>query len=128
MKQLVLIVVMWRIELRIIPLAKCMSIANIVITVIVNIETGGSMKLFKIYTENKNYNAIVAILKTACFDGFTITKAEGHFGSDVEHSLVIDIVTDDWQAVESVAYTIKKTNKQHSVLVVRFLCDIRLSV
>lgn len=81
--------------------------------------------LYRIYTENKNYDAVISAVKTACFNGFTVIKAEGHFDDEKEHALIIDIVADDYQAVESVAYTIKKMNKQKEVLVVTVPCTVK---
>lgn len=79
--------------------------------------------LYKICTENKNYDSIVNLVAEK-FTGFTIIKVDGHWTGGSEHSLIIEIVTPDGQGdgatrdkVEHLAYAIKKLNDQESVLV-----------
>ena len=81
--------------------------------------------LYRIYTENKNYEAIEAMAGTYFPDGFTISKAEGYWLGGHEHSLIIDIVTDDKQSVFDLAWNIKKNNAQDDVLVVTVPCDVK---
>ena len=83
--------------------------------------------LYKIYTENKNYDTIMSILHVHLGPkaGFTVVRTEGHYGGKIEHGLVIDVVYHDMCAIQSAAYDIKKTNKQESVLVVAVPCEAK---
>lgn len=76
------------------------------------------MKLYRIYTENKNYDEVMEIASKS-FKGFTVMKAEGYWRGIPEHGLVIEILADESEAdnVTVVAYNIKKFNAQESVLV-----------
>lgn len=75
------------------------------------------MKLFKLYTENKNYDEVVKLARMYFPDGFTITKAEGFYDDKHEHSLVIDVVTDRDHHVYDLAWDVMKMNDQKTVLV-----------
>ncbi|HUW45765.1 MAG TPA: hypothetical protein VMW50_08215 [Dehalococcoidia bacterium] len=74
------------------------------------------MKLYRICTENIGY---AWITKTVAehFESFTIIKAEGYWHGHSEHSLIIEIVTDDYDSIIKLSYRIKKENRQESVLV-----------
>ncbi|KKK51353.1 hypothetical protein LCGC14_3115790 [marine sediment metagenome] len=74
--------------------------------------------LYRIITENKNYDHIVEIVKVY-FTGFTIIKAQGYWKNTAEHSLIIEIVTDkaNRNQIDHIAYNIKKRNEQQAVLV-----------
>ena len=74
--------------------------------------------LYRIYTENKNQQAIEKIVSKA-FEGFTIFKAKGFWRLQAEKSLIIEIEspTIDREAVNKIAKDIKESNKQESVLV-----------
>ncbi len=79
------------------------------------------MKLYRIYTENKNKAEIIDILKV--LDGFTILEATGYWlGSQpyflVEASLVIErLGYDDKELINRIAEEIKSLNQQESVIV-----------
>lgn len=78
------------------------------------------MKLFRIYTENKDRKAIeleVGLL----FPGFTILQATGHWQGTREYSLVIEILAPwtDEPLIHTVARQIRARNKQQAVLVTR---------
>ena len=85
------------------------------------------MKLFKLYTENKDYDKIMRILYTHLGNksGFTVTRTEGHYEGKMEHGLVIDIMSAHVSVIYAAAYDIKKVNKQKSVLVVAIPCEVK---
>ena len=74
--------------------------------------------LYRIYTENKNQQAIEKIVSKA-FEGFTIFKAKGFWRLQEEKSLIIEIEAPGIgrDAVNKIAKKIKESNKQESVLV-----------
>lgn len=75
------------------------------------------MRLFKIYTENKFYDKTIELMGSYFPNGFTVTIGMGVYGGDKEHSIIIDIVTDNEQHVYDLAWDICKANGQKSVLV-----------
>lgn len=83
------------------------------------------MKLFKIYTEDKNREQIEEILSIG-FDGFTVIRAKGFYEGASENALVIEIYTDNAELVRALASTIRRRNKQDSVLVAAFDVDAEL--
>ena len=74
------------------------------------------MKLFKIYTEDKDQEVIEKILNVA-FSGFTIIKTTGHYKHQKENALIIEILTDDVELVNAIVQQIKKHNEQESILI-----------
>ena len=75
--------------------------------------------LYRIYTENKNYDFIVETV-SLYFDGFTIIKTEGYWKGQPEHGLVREIITgkdSDISKVYDLAWDIRKMNEQQAVLV-----------
>ena len=51
------------------------------------------MRLFRIYTENKNYDSIIKPILEMTFDGFTVFRGEGNWKGTGEQSLLIEIYT-----------------------------------
>lgn len=85
--------------------------------------------LYRLFTENKNYDQIK---KLVCqhFDGATIIKAEGIWQGESEHSLIIEIEINSpvafYRRIETLCYAIKKLNQQDKILVQRIESDSRL--
>lgn len=76
------------------------------------------MKLYRVCTENKNYNDILDYLDKHFPDGYTVIHANGAWQSKREKSLVIEIVgTQQAPKIESFAYWLRKQNKQQAVMV-----------
>lgn len=73
--------------------------------------------LYRIYTENTNYTKILELVKSYFPEGFMILTGEGCSDGKQEHSLTVDVITNDQNRVLDLAYNIKKANKQNSVLV-----------
>ena len=78
------------------------------------------MKLYRVCTENKNYQDITKYLDEHFPNGYTIINANGAWQGVREKSLVIEIVgnisdTDD--KIQKLAYWLKKYNSQQAVLV-----------
>jgi len=78
------------------------------------------MKLYKICTENKNYEAILDRLDSQFPDGYTIINANGAWQGKREKSLIIEVVSDA-PSIESdigkLCYWLKKYNEQEAILV-----------
>jgi len=76
------------------------------------------MKTFRIYTENKNKDAINKIVSKS-FNAFTTYDAIGFWKSTQERSLIIEVITESKNAnkIKHVAQEIKKENKQEAVLI-----------
>lgn len=78
------------------------------------------MKLYRICTENKNYQDVCQYLDEHFPDGYTIINANGAWQGVREKSLVIEI-TGTWQnisiKIEKLAYWLKKYNNQQAILV-----------
>lgn len=83
------------------------------------------MKLYKIYTENKNRHELEKCIYRY-FDCFTITQAAGHWLGHHEHSVIIDIVTNKESEVYDMVWDIRKLLNQESVLVVAVPCESKL--
>lgn len=82
--------------------------------------------LYRICTENKNYEDIVKLV-SRYFDGFTVIKTEGYWKGQKEHSLIIEIVSDakdTEQKIGKIIFDIKRMNKQESVLVEKIECTV----
>jgi len=92
-------------------------------------EMGETMKLYRIFTENKNYAAITDRLDIQFPDGYTIINANGAWQGQREKSLIIEIVSDS-PSIESdigkLAYWLKKYNEQDVVLLEVIECGSRL--
>jgi len=84
----------------------------------------GPKTLFSIYTEDKNFDGIVAEVHKE-FDGATFTRADGSFKGVQEKACVIQVIgfESNRGAVERVAYDIKKLNDQESVLITAQLLE-----
>jgi len=87
------------------------------------------MKLHRICTENKNYEAILDRLDMQFPGGYTIINANGAWQGKREKSLIIEVVSDA-PSIESdigkLAYWLKKYNEQETVLVQVIEIDSRL--
>jgi len=82
------------------------------------------MKIYRVYTENKNYENILQYLN-ANFDGYTIFNTLGIWHGIREKSLCIEIADATIESVEKFAYFLKKHNKQESVLIQIIDADIK---
>ena len=87
------------------------------------------MKLYRVITENKNYQDILIYLMEHKLDA-TIIQANGLWQGKAEKSIVIEIVLCDEsvgrtsEVVEKLVYFIKKHNKQDKVLLQILNADI----
>ena len=75
------------------------------------------MKLYRVCTENKNYNDILDYLDEHFPDGYTIINANGAWQGIREKSLIVEVMSEHNNAIESLAYWLRKHNKQQAVLV-----------
>jgi alpha/beta superfamily hydrolase len=77
--------------------------------------------MFLIFTEKSKPIHKVNIVKAVSreFDGFTISDSLGFWKGSAEKSCIIILVTENQDAVNSVAEEIKLLNKQECVLVVK---------
>lgn len=78
------------------------------------------MKLYRVCTENKNYENIVNYLDQHFPDGYTIINANGAWQGQREKSLIIEIVSNKPYAESSIGklcYWLKKYNEQDAVMV-----------
>lgn len=78
------------------------------------------MKLYRILTENKNYQGIIAQLQLRGIDA-TIIQSNGLWQGKAEKSIVIEILrwpnnNHDTSNIESFIYWLKKHNKQDKIL------------
>lgn len=83
------------------------------------------MRLYRIYTENKN-RAKVEEIANAWFDAYTIVEATGYWKGTREPSLILEFLTDKASTVRVVAQLIKGHNAQEAVLVVSSEVDSEL--
>jgi hypothetical protein len=77
------------------------------------------MKVYRIYTENKNLGAIKKNLSKT-FEGYTIIKTSGIWKGKEEESIIIEIVSsnpNELSYIQAFAETIKRFNQQDSVLI-----------
>ena len=72
--------------------------------------------MFRILTEDKNRDGILAILDSYV-DGYTLSESIGAWKGIQEKSLAIDFVDVPRGTVESIARIIKKRNDQDAVLI-----------
>lgn len=83
------------------------------------------MKVFRIYTENKNPERLKELI-SICFDGFTVIKTKGFWKGVPENALLIEIYTENVELIRALASAIKKNNKQEAVLVTSTDVDFQL--
>lgn len=85
--------------------------------------------LIRILTENKNYSDIKKLTRQN-FPSATFIKAEGMWDSTIEHSLIIEIDSNNIAMAENraekLAYSIKKLNHQQAVLVQHIQCESKM--
>ena len=83
------------------------------------------MKVFRIYTENKNESKLKELI-SICFDGFTVIRTKGFWNGVPENALLIEIYTENAELIRALAGAIKKNNKQENVLVTSAPVDFEL--
>ena len=87
------------------------------------------MKLYRIVTENKNYNDILVYLMEHKLDA-TIIQANGLWQGRAEKSIVIEIVINSpvalYRAIENLVFWLKKHNKQEAVMLQVLDADVKL--
>ena len=84
----------------------------------------GFTMLHRIITENKNYDQIKKLICDSGINGATLIKADGLWQGKTEHSLIIEIdIANGDNQIESLAFQIKKLNKQDKVLVQQIHCN-----
>ncbi len=85
--------------------------------------------LYRIFTENKNYQGVVDIVSSH-HDGFTIIKSDGYWKKEAEHSLIIEIDINSpvaiYATIPKICFAIKKLNKQDKILVQKINCESQL--
>jgi hypothetical protein len=82
------------------------------------------MKLFRIYTEDKNYDSVILPILNVNIDGFSVYRGEGFWKGTKEKSLLIEVYTKDKNLIRLIAERIKRGNWQESVLVTETECKI----
>lgn len=88
------------------------------------------MKLYRVLTENVNYQDILQYLDDHFPDGYTIVQANGAWQGQREKSLIIEILACKLTimlqpAIDGLAYWLKKHNKQEAVLVEIINVDVQ---
>jgi hypothetical protein len=83
-------------------------------------------RLFRIYTENKNYERVILPLLDTAFDGFTCYRGEGYWRGEKEPSLLIEVYTNNRHLIHAIAERIKHHNKQEAVLITETDCTVEL--
>ena len=81
--------------------------------------------LYRIFTENKNYDATMKLTLAYFPKGFTVHKTEGYWEKGHEHSIVIEVAYNNAQHVYDLAWDIMKDNEQKTVLVVAIPCETK---
>lgn len=71
---------------------------------------------YRLFTEDINREVIASIVASR-FDGFTVIPSFGYWKGKPENSVIVEIETENREAVMSVANEIKTANKQEAVLV-----------
>jgi len=75
------------------------------------------MTAYRIYTEDKGELALLARRVSQSFDGFTFIPAYGYWKGQPERSVIIEIVTDQHDAIIRLTEWIRTTYQQETVLV-----------
>lgn len=85
--------------------------------------------LARICTENKNFGDVKKLVREK-FHGCTFIKADGMWHGDMEHSLIIEINSENIamfkNRVEKLAYGIKKLNHQQAVMIQYIECGVKM--
>lgn len=78
---------------------------------------GIKMKMYRIYTENKNRSQIEQLVNNH-FSGFTVYAAIGYWEEEKEKSLIIEVLgnEEDYNEIKTVCANIRDYNLQQSVL------------
>jgi hypothetical protein len=82
-------------------------------------DRGTKMKLFRIYTENKNMARVVELAFETFAEGFSVFTGQGYWAGVSEPGLVLEIVVEEEQRplVLALADSIKIGNRQQCVMV-----------
>lgn len=86
------------------------------------------MKLYRVITENKNYQDILQYLDNHFPDGYTIISTNGAWQGQREKSLIIEVLRTTPGAdldIGHFAYWLKKHNKQEAILVETINVDVQ---
>jgi len=75
------------------------------------------MKLYRIYTEDKNRKKVLWLVGHE-FSGFTVIKTTGYWNHESERSLIIEVLADELKkpTVQQLCELIRSLNNQDSVL------------
>ncbi len=74
--------------------------------------------IHRIYTESKNDREIIR-LASMRFDSFTVQPTAGYYQGKGERSIVLEVVGARQRDVDALAESIRRTNGQKSVLIVK---------
>lgn len=77
------------------------------------------MKLFRIYTENKNMARVVELASDIFAEGFSVFTGQGYWAGSTEPCLILEVAAEEEQRpiVLALADSIKVENKQQCVMV-----------
>jgi hypothetical protein len=73
--------------------------------------------LYRICTEDKNRAQVMHLADTYFPEGFTLLESTGIWHGAAELALVLEVVTDDLDAVTALAQDIRRVNEQEAVLI-----------
>lgn len=83
--------------------------------------------LYRLFTENKNYQDIRVYLDEYFPNGYTLNAVWGFWHGHREKSLIIEIdIPKNDSKIEHLCYAIKKLNQQDKILVQRIESDSKL--
>ena len=74
------------------------------------------MKLYRIYTEDKQREDIDQVLKAHGIDSYTLIPTQGYWQGAQENSLIIEILSDLPLPLQYIAQSIKLTLNREAVL------------
>lgn len=83
-------------------------------------------RLFRIYTEDKNYDKVIKPILETAFDGFRVYRGAGYWQGVKEKSLLIEVYTNNPELIRAIAERVKFHNKQEAVLVTETDCKVEL--
>jgi len=78
---------------------------------------------YRIITERKEDYQIEKILDSY-FESYTMYAARGVYKGEKEDSLIIEIISEDYQAIISVCHKIKIINNQESVMLQKIKSEV----
>jgi hypothetical protein len=91
---------------------------NLSSSLLIRVDAMRRQTIHRIYTEEKNKNAIVQLVGTQ-FESFTLQPTLGYYRGSAEKSIVIEIVGASASKIKLLAERIRKMNGQQSVLILR---------